>query len=157
MVELSRWRGGAAEPLARERAHIRNLGLFSQHNAIGDTHARILDLPAEFARDFVGLRACYNIDRHQRENQRQRDESQIEAWLTAEGSRTRLVVEERGLPVDTLHFYGAGWQAHLEDLGRSLSSEGMVHADGWSAQTAAAGWQQRWTELTPGYQDRSLG
>ena len=46
------------------------------------------------------------------------EESQIEAWLTAEGSRTRLVVEERGLPVDQLHFYGAGWQVHLEDLGR---------------------------------------
>ncbi len=27
------------------------------------------------------------------------DETQIEAWLTAEGSGTRLVVEERGLPV----------------------------------------------------------
>jgi hypothetical protein len=43
------------------------------------------------------------------------DESQIEAWLTAEGSKTRLVVEERGLPVDALHFHGAGWQVHLED------------------------------------------
>ena len=51
------------------------------------------------------------------------DEAQIEAWLTAEGSRTRLVVEERGLPVDGLHFYGAGWQVHLEDLGRSLAGE----------------------------------
>src|SRR5204862_8166246 len=27
------------------------------------------------------------------------DEAQIEAWLTEEGSRTRLVVEERGLPL----------------------------------------------------------
>ena len=58
---------------ARERAHIRNLGLFGQHNAIGDTHARVLDLPAELVRDFGGLRARYNIDRRQRKNQRQRD------------------------------------------------------------------------------------
>ena len=28
------------------------------------------------------------------------DEAQIEAWLTAQGSRTSLVIEERGLPLD---------------------------------------------------------
>ena len=55
------------------------------------------------------------------------DESQIEAWLSAEGTQTRLVVEERGLPVAQLHFYGAGWQVHLEDLGRSLRSGGSAH------------------------------
>ena len=80
------------------------------------------------------------------------DESQLEAWLTAEGDRTRLVVEERGLPVGALHFYGAGWQAHLEDLGRSLAADGPVHSGGWSEQTAAAAWHARWTELTPQYQ-----
>jgi uncharacterized protein YndB with AHSA1/START domain len=80
------------------------------------------------------------------------EESQIEAWLTAEGSRTRLVVEERGLPVGALHFYGAGWQVHLEDLGRSLASDGPAHLDGWSEQTPARAWHARWTELTPEYQ-----
>ncbi len=80
------------------------------------------------------------------------DESQLEAWLTPEGARTRLVVEERGLPVDALHLYGAGWQAHLEDLGRSLAQAGPVHDGGWSSETAAAAWQERWTELTPAYQ-----
>jgi uncharacterized protein YndB with AHSA1/START domain len=83
------------------------------------------------------------------------DEGQIEAWLTAEGSRTRLVVEERGLPADQLHFYGAGWQVHLEDLGRSLACDGPAHADGWSATTAAPAWHERWTELTPAYQQPS--
>ena len=43
-------------------------------------------------------------------------ETELEAWLTAEGDRTRLVVEERGLPAAALHFHGAGWQVHLEDL-----------------------------------------
>jgi uncharacterized protein YndB with AHSA1/START domain len=80
------------------------------------------------------------------------DQTTIEAWLTTEGSRTRLVVEERGLPVAQLHFYGAGWQAHLEDLRASLLIDGPVHADGWSEQRAAPAWHERWTELTREYQ-----
>ena len=81
------------------------------------------------------------------------DEGQIEAWLSAEGSRTRLVVEERGLPVDKLHFYGAGWHAHLEDLQQSLAIDGPIHVDGWSDQRAASAWHARWTELTAEYKD----
>ena len=80
------------------------------------------------------------------------EETEIEAWLTAEGSKTRLVVEERGLPADELHFYGAGWQTHLEDLGRSLASGTSAHPDGWSAESAAEEWMRRWTELTPAYE-----
>lgn len=76
------------------------------------------------------------------------DETQIEAWLTAEGAQTRLVIEERGLPIAQLHFYGAGWQVHLEDLERSLRSGSSVHPEGWSEQAAAPAWQQRWTQLT---------
>ena len=67
------------------------------------------------------------------------DETVLEAWLDEEGDKTRLVVEERGLPLAQLHFYGAGWQAHLEDLRRSLSDEPSV-------------WKERWTELTPAYE-----
>ena len=85
------------------------------------------------------------------------EESQLEAWLTADGSRTRLVVEERGLPVDSLHFYGAGWQVHLQDLARSLTSDAPVHPGGWSEQRPASGWHERWTELTPEYQDTAVG
>ncbi|WP_285727171.1 SRPBCC domain-containing protein [Psychromicrobium xiongbiense] len=85
------------------------------------------------------------------------DESQIEAWLTAEDARTRLVVEERGLPIGALHFHGAGWQAHLEDLGRALTEDGAAHADGWSEQRAASAWRERWTELTPEYQAMTIG
>jgi uncharacterized protein YndB with AHSA1/START domain len=80
------------------------------------------------------------------------DEAQLEAWLTPVGSQTKLVVEERGLPVGSLHFHGAGWQVHLEDLGRSLALDGPAHADGWSEQTPAAEWHARWIELTPAYQ-----
>ena len=81
------------------------------------------------------------------------EEGEVEAWLTPEGDRTRLVVEERGLPVGALHFYGAGWQVHLEDLARSLAAEGPVHPGGWSSEEAAPHWHARWQELTPAYED----
>jgi uncharacterized protein YndB with AHSA1/START domain len=85
------------------------------------------------------------------------DECQLEAWLTQEGTRTRLVVEERGLPLDQLYFHGAGWQAHLEDLGRSLAKNGSVHPERWSPEAAAPAWRERWDELTPAYQGLVLG
>ncbi len=82
------------------------------------------------------------------------DESQTEAWLSTEGSHTRLVVEERGLPLDQLHFHGAGWQGHLEDLERSLAGNGPVHPEGWSETTPARAWRARLSELTPDYEAR---
>ena len=85
------------------------------------------------------------------------DETQMEAWLTSEGARTRLVVEERGIPVDQLPFHGAGWQVHLEDLGRSLALGGPAHEGGWSDRKPAAAWHRRWAELTPDYQDTARG
>jgi uncharacterized protein YndB with AHSA1/START domain len=85
------------------------------------------------------------------------DETQLEAWLTAEGARTRLVVEERGLPVGQLAAHGAGWQVHLEDLVRSLATGGSAHSGGWSAQEPAAAWRDRWAELTPAYRGATAG
>jgi uncharacterized protein YndB with AHSA1/START domain len=79
------------------------------------------------------------------------EETQIEAWLSEAGSGTRLVVEERGLPLEEIHVHGAGWQVHLEDLGRSLSLDGPVHPDGWSSSRQAPAWQERWHELSPAY------
>lgn len=67
------------------------------------------------------------------------EEAVIEASLTPAGDRTRLVIEERGLPLDVLYFHGAGWQAHIEDLGRHLA--------GGESQ-----WKARWEELTPDYE-----
>jgi uncharacterized protein YndB with AHSA1/START domain len=72
------------------------------------------------------------------------DTTVIDAVLTPEGDRTRLVVEERGLPVAELPGYGAGWQAHLEDLGRHVGGRDDV------------AWDARWTELTPVYRMRGL-
>lgn len=82
------------------------------------------------------------------------EETQLEAWLTAEGTRTRLVVEDRGLPLTHLAFHGAGWQAHLEDLARSLSGSSGPRA--WSEQAPEPSWRERWNELTPAYQERPV-
>ena len=71
------------------------------------------------------------------------DEAVIEAVLTAEDERTRLVVEERGLPLDVLYKHGAGWQAHIEDLAHYLAGD-------------QSNWKARWTELTPTYQSLGL-
>ncbi len=85
------------------------------------------------------------------------DEGQIEAWLTEEGDRTRLVVEERGLPIAALPFHASGWRVHLEDLGRSLEAGGPVHPEGWSSEAGAPGWKQRWDGLRPAYQQTEIG
>lgn len=68
------------------------------------------------------------------------DETTVEASLTPEGDKTRLVIEERGLPLDNLSAYGAGWQAHAEDLGRYLADD------------PGPQWKARWDELSPSYQ-----
>ncbi|HTW05062.1 MAG TPA: SRPBCC family protein [Streptosporangiaceae bacterium] len=69
----------------------------------------------------------------------QDDETVIAAELIPDGEQTRLVVEERGLPLDQAADRGAGWQAHVEDLAAHLA--GRPRGD----------WRRRWTELTPAY------
>ena len=82
------------------------------------------------------------------------EETRIEAWLTPEGVQTRLVVEERGVPLAQLHFYGAGWQAHLEDLSPSLIDDHVTEPTvTWSEHTPAPKWLARWNELTAAYHD----
>jgi uncharacterized protein YndB with AHSA1/START domain len=74
-------------------------------------------------------------------NPGQEDETFIEALLNAEAAGTRLVIEERGLPISELASHGAGWQAHIEDLVALLS--GRDRAD----------WRSRWSELAPSYRE----
>ena len=64
----------------------------------------------------------------------------IEATLTADGDQTTLVIEARGMPLDKVAFYGAGWQLHAEDLASYLAGRepGDVEA--------------RFGELVPPYQ-----
>ena len=67
------------------------------------------------------------------------DETVIEAVLSAEAERTRLVVEERGIPLAEIAAHGAGWQAHIEDLASHLAGRD------------AGDWAARWAELAPHY------
>jgi hypothetical protein len=69
----------------------------------------------------------------------------IEATLTADGDQTILVVEVRGLPLDTIAFYGAGWQIHAENLAADLA--GRERGDT----------EARWGELVPPYQNLAAG
>lgn len=67
----------------------------------------------------------------------------IDAHLTAEGARTRLVWEERGMSVDLLPAYGTGIQIHVEHLADYVSGRPLRSAEA------------RWAALFPAYE--SLG
>jgi uncharacterized protein YndB with AHSA1/START domain len=69
----------------------------------------------------------------------------IEATLTADGEQTILVIEARGMPLERVPFYGAGWQIHVEDLAAYLA--GRERGDGMA----------RWNELVPPYQELAAG
>jgi uncharacterized protein YndB with AHSA1/START domain len=68
------------------------------------------------------------------------DEGVIEVVLAADGERTSLVWEERGLPLDKLAAYGAGIQIHVEDLTAHLAGREPCDADA------------RWDQLQPAYE-----
>jgi len=68
------------------------------------------------------------------------EETVIEARLNAIGDQTRLVIEERSLPIGEIAVHGAGWQAHVEDLAAYLSGR-------------PGAWQRRWAQLTPRYEE----
>jgi uncharacterized protein YndB with AHSA1/START domain len=65
----------------------------------------------------------------------------IEATLTADGDQTILVIEVRGMPLDRIAFYGAGWQIHAENLANYLAGR-----EGGDTEA-------RWEELVPPYQE----
>lgn len=71
-------------------------------------------------------------------------ETVIEAVLTPDGDHTRLVVEDRGLPVDKAPDHGAGWQVHLEDLAAYLGGKPTLD------------WKPRWLALTPEYRAKGV-
>jgi uncharacterized protein YndB with AHSA1/START domain len=64
-----------------------------------------------------------------------------EITLTPDGDRTVLAIEVRGMPLDKIAFFGAGWQIHAENLATYLAGRppGDVEA--------------RWGELVPPYQE----
>ena len=69
----------------------------------------------------------------------------IEATLTADGDRTILVIEVRGMPLDVVAFYGVGWQIHAECLAAYLAGREVGDTEA------------RWGELVPPYQVLAAG
>jgi uncharacterized protein YndB with AHSA1/START domain len=65
----------------------------------------------------------------------------IEVTLTAVGDQTDLTIQVRGMPLDRIASYGAGWQIHAENLAAYLAGQ----------EPGAA--ETRWGELLPPYQD----
>jgi len=61
--------------------------------------------------------------------------------LTSEGDQTILVIEVRGMPLDMIAFYAAGWQIHAENLAAHIA--GRERGDT----------EARWGQLVPPYQD----
>jgi uncharacterized protein YndB with AHSA1/START domain len=64
----------------------------------------------------------------------------IEATLRTEDGHTVLKIEVKGMPLDAVAFYGAGWQIHIEHLASYLA--GRTPGDS----------QPQWDELVPAYQ-----
>jgi uncharacterized protein YndB with AHSA1/START domain len=65
----------------------------------------------------------------------------LEATLTPDGDQTILVIDVRGMPLDKVAFYGAGWQIHAENLASYLGGRERGDAEA------------RWAELVPPYQE----
>ena len=70
----------------------------------------------------------------------QPEQTVLEAQLIAEGTQTRLVWDERGIPVNLLPAYGAGIQIHVEHLADYLSGRELRNVE------------TRWNELFPAYE-----
>jgi uncharacterized protein YndB with AHSA1/START domain len=72
------------------------------------------------------------------------EETVIDAVLESGDTGTRLVIEERGLPVEQIAAHGAGWQAHVEDLEAHIAGR------------PAADWRTTWAALAPSYRELPL-
>jgi uncharacterized protein YndB with AHSA1/START domain len=56
-------------------------------------------------------------------------DSHIEALVDADGDRSVVVLEVRGLPVDKLAAYGVGWQIHVEHLADYIAGRELRDAE----------------------------
>jgi uncharacterized protein YndB with AHSA1/START domain len=63
-----------------------------------------------------------------------------EITLTPDGDQTVLVLEVRGMPLDKIAFFGAGWQIHAENLAAYLAGRDPDDVEA------------RWEALVPPYQ-----
>jgi hypothetical protein len=64
-----------------------------------------------------------------------------EITLAGDGDLTILVIEVKGMPLEKIAFFGAGWQIHAENLAAYLAGREPDDVEA------------RWEELVPLYQD----
>jgi len=76
------------------------------------------------------------------------EEQGLTVNLVAKDAHTNLLLEKRGIAPDLCWAYGAGWQAHLEDLSAHLA--GRDRAD------LSVSWNHRFDELEPRYRQMTL-
>jgi uncharacterized protein YndB with AHSA1/START domain len=69
----------------------------------------------------------------------------VAAELVADGSGTVLTIEVRGMPLDKVFAYAAGWQVHVEDL--------SAHLAGQDCADFGTVWLARWDELARSYRE----
>jgi uncharacterized protein YndB with AHSA1/START domain len=68
----------------------------------------------------------------------------VAAELSTDADQMVLALEVRGLPLDLVWAYGAGWQVHLEDLGAHLAEQESLNLP------------SRWDELEPFYREMTV-
>jgi uncharacterized protein YndB with AHSA1/START domain len=71
-------------------------------------------------------------------------EELVMAELATDGDCTTLAIEVRGMPLDLVWAYGAGWQVHAEDLGSHLAGQDRANSD------------TRWNELEVIYREMAV-
>ncbi len=71
-------------------------------------------------------------------------EGVVAAELVAAGNETILVIERRGIPLDLVWAYGAGWHVHVEDLAAHLARKQSANSD------------TRWGELEASYREMTV-
>lgn len=64
----------------------------------------------------------------------------LEVTLAAQDGQTDLVMEVRGMPLEAIAFYGAGWQIHMENLASYLAGRERDDTE------------TRWDKLVAAYQ-----
>ncbi len=72
-------------------------------------------------------------------------DSVLEVRLEADGDGTTIMVEVRGLPLEALAAYGAGWQIHVENLAGHLAGRDRGDTEA------------RWGVLIPAYEELAAG
>jgi hypothetical protein len=71
------------------------------------------------------------------------DEQGLMVDLVDDAGHTNLMLEKRGIAPDICWAYGAGWQAHLEDLAEYIA--------GRERTNLSVRWNMRFDELEPLY------